>query len=72
MGQVSTRFVRDLSKRLITASGDKRAGQYFRQRLGMAVQRGNALAVMGTLEEGKGLMDDRELDGITAAETDSV
>ena len=72
MGQVSTRFVRDLSKRLITASGDKRAGQYFRQRLGMAVQRGNALAVMGTLDEGMGLMDDKELDGITAAETDSV
>ena len=38
----------------------------------MAVQRGNALAVMGTLDEGMGLMDDKELDGITAAETDSV
>ena len=31
VGTSSTRFIRDLSKRLIEVSGDKRAGQYFRQ-----------------------------------------
>ena len=68
MGPNTVAFVRDLSKRLITTSGDARAGQYFRQRLGMAVQRGNAAAVMGTLERGQGLLDEAELDDTAIAD----
>ena len=55
MGASATAFVKDLSNRLITATGDRRAGHYFRQRLGLAVQRGNALSIMNTMSRGEGL-----------------
>ena len=61
-GPMSMQFVQDLSRHLIAATGDKRAGHYFRQRLGIAVQRGNALAVMGSMDTGQGFLDGLELD----------
>ena len=61
-------FVQDLSRHLIAATGDKRAGHYFRQRLGIAVQRGNALAVMGSMDSGQGLLDEVELDDAATVE----
>ena len=68
MGPMSMQFVQELSKHLIATTGDKRAGHYFRQRLGITVQRGNALAVMGSMERGQGLLDGLELDDATSTE----
>ena len=58
VGNASSIFIGDLSKRLIVATGDKRSGSYFRQRLGLVVQRGNAIAVMGTMDKGESLLDE--------------
>ncbi|XP_063366199.1 uncharacterized protein LOC134654659 [Cydia amplana] len=42
----------DLSKRLRDATGDPRAGSYLAQRFSLAVQRGNAASILGTLPQG--------------------
>lgn len=44
-----------LSKRLREATGDPRAGSFLAQRLAIAIQRGNAACVMGTLPKGPNL-----------------
>ena len=49
--------LKDICRKLIESSGDKKAGFYFRQRVGLAIQRGNALAVMGTMERGDLLLE---------------
>ena len=41
-------FLRDVGRRLSMASGDSRSGFFFRQRVDVAIQRGNALSVLGT------------------------
>ena len=75
LGTVSTSFIKELSKRLIVATGDNKSGSYFRQRLSIVIQRGNALAVMGTMERGESLLDESEYRGhnsdLTLAETDT-
>ena len=48
-GQQCTDFVTDLGRRLTAVSGEKREPSFLRQRISMAVQRGNALACRGTL-----------------------
>ena len=47
--QEGRRFVADLGRRLTASTGDVRSGSYLRQRLSIAIQRGNAAAVLGTL-----------------------
>ncbi|KAI5643831.1 hypothetical protein NE865_04007 [Phthorimaea operculella] len=42
-------FLKEISSRLIEATGDPRAGSYFAQRVSLAVQRGNAASILGTL-----------------------
>ena len=58
VGTVSSNFIRDLSRSLIVAIGDNKSGSYFRQRLSIVIQRGNALAVMGTMERGVSLLEE--------------
>ena len=74
LGTVSSSFIKDLSKRIVVASGDNKSGSYFRQRLSIVIQRGNALAVMGTMERGESLLDEAEYRGhdstLTLAQTD--
>ena len=41
-------FVGLLGSRLVRATGDRRAGAFLRQRISMAVQRGNVLSLRGT------------------------
>lgn len=48
-------FIKALSSRLVDASGDPRAGVYLSQRIALAVQRGNAASVLGTLPQPAGL-----------------
>lgn len=45
------RFIKEVSARLINASGDPRAGFFLAQRLGLAVQRGNAASILGTMPQ---------------------
>ena len=40
---------KDLSRRLVDASRDQKAGYYLGQRISMAIQRGNAASLLGTL-----------------------
>ena len=55
-------FVKDLGRRLVLATGDKLEPLHLRQRLALAIQRGNAIACLGTLDgQGKikeGLLGD--------------
>lgn len=52
------KFCKDISTRLVLASGDPRAGTYFSQKLSIAIQRGNSASVLGTLPHGG------DLDGV--------
>ena len=42
-------FINELGKKIAAASGEQRATAFLKQRLALAVQRGNAAAVLGTL-----------------------
>ena len=47
-GPAATELCKDIGSRLASTSGDPRALPFLRQRLGLAVQRGNAAAISGT------------------------
>ena len=55
-GLRTSQLIREISKRLIASTGDKKSGSYFRQRLGIVIQRGNSLSVMGTVGGIEGLV----------------
>ena len=46
VGPLSMKFLKELGKRIVSTSGDKRAASYLRQRLGLCVQMGNAACVI--------------------------
>ena len=48
-GEEAQRFIKDLGKRITIVTGDMRETTYLRQRLSLAVQRGNAISVRGSL-----------------------
>ncbi|CAG9122416.1 unnamed protein product [Plutella xylostella] len=48
-GPDAKRIYREIATRLIDASGDQRAGTYLGQRISLAIQRGNAASLLGTL-----------------------
>ncbi|XP_047998133.1 uncharacterized protein LOC125235580 [Leguminivora glycinivorella] len=47
-GPSAKSLFKEISQRLVDASGDQRAGSYFGQRLSLAIQRGNAASLLGT------------------------
>ena len=49
LGESATAFLKKLGSRLAVSTGESRASQYLLQRLSVAVQRGNAASVMGTV-----------------------
>ena len=49
LGEVAKDFVGELGRRLRKATGDPLSRQYLLQRIFIAVQRGNAAAVLGTI-----------------------
>ena len=57
-GQSASDLCRSLGARLARISGDPRSLQFLKQRLSMAVQRGNAVSVVGTFRQGKSQGDD--------------
>ena len=43
-------FVKELGGRVVRVTGDQKSSHYLLQRLSVAVQRGNAASVMGTMD----------------------
>ena len=56
-GPEARRFVETLGERLKTVTGEPRALMFLRQRISIAIQRGNAAAILGTLPAGKGFTE---------------
>lgn len=48
-GPLAVKFIKDIGNRITSASGEKRATTFLFQRLGIAVQRGNAASILATL-----------------------
>ena len=48
-GKSTIKFLKEIGKLLIAKTGETRAGYFFRQRLSVAVARGNTSSVLGTL-----------------------
>ena len=57
-GCLGLAFVNELGKRIASVSGDQRATVFLKQRLSLAVQRGNAAAILGTLAQDNSQHDD--------------
>ena len=55
MGKRSLAFVKKLGHRVRQCLGEVKARAYFLQRLSVAVQRGNAVSVLGTVRGQSGL-----------------
>jgi hypothetical protein len=58
-GSLGLAFVSEVGRRISAVSGDPRSTSFLKQRLQMAVQRGNAAAVLGTF--GSGTHEDTDL-----------
>ena len=54
-GQQSLAFIKELGRRLMYVTEDPNSLQYLLQRLSVAVQRGNAASVLGSLDYQEGL-----------------
>jgi hypothetical protein len=50
LGEEADDFIHKLGRRVASVSGEKRATEFLLQRLSVAIQRGNAASVMGTVE----------------------
>ena len=57
IGPIAMKFITDIGKRIIEVTGDKKAKSYLFQRIGIAVQRGNAASIMGTVPPGQKLYE---------------
>ena len=53
-GIEAEKFVAELGKRLALATNDVRSLSFLKQRISIAIQRGNAASILGTLPGGKG------------------
>ena len=51
-GKQCSEFIQNLGLRITLVTGDKKEPSYLRQRLSIAIQRGNAIACRGTLPSG--------------------
>src|SRR6266536_1633438 len=50
-GSSAQEWTKEIGKRLLQTTGDIRAPAFFRQRISVAVQKGNAVSVLGTFDE---------------------
>jgi len=53
-GKDANKFILSLGEKLKEKTRDVRALSFLRQKISLAVQRGNAAAILGTLPQGKG------------------
>ena len=54
-GKLGLRFIQELGERIKDITGEKQSTAYLFQRIGMAIQRGNAASVLGTVPNHKKL-----------------
>ena len=54
-GQIGLKFIKDLGTRIADRTGEKRSTAFLFQSISMAVQRGNAASVLGTLPSSRKL-----------------
>ena len=59
LGEEAYGFMQDLGRRVATVTGERRASEFLFQKLSVAIQRGNASCVLGTVNSSK---DCRDLD----------
>ena len=52
-GSSAVEFIRELGAKLAVVTGEPRSTAFLKQRLSIAIQRGNAAAVRGTVPEGQ-------------------
>ena len=57
LGDCATDFFQSLGQRISVATGEPRSSQFLFQRLSVAIQRGNAACVVGTVPSSRGLED---------------
>jgi len=50
LGEEADSFIHELGRRITTITGERRATEFLLQRLSVAIQRGNAASVMGTVD----------------------
>ena len=50
LGDEADNFIHDLGRRITTVTGERRATEFLLQRLSVAIQRGNAASVLGTVD----------------------
>ncbi|CAH2244462.1 jg15941 [Pararge aegeria aegeria] len=56
-GPEARALFKELSKRVIESTGDPKAGSYLGQRISLAIQRGNAASILGTVPRCGGFED---------------
>ena len=54
-GSKGHKLIKSIGKKVIEATGEKRSTSYLFQRISMAIQRGNASCVLGTVPHTEGL-----------------
>ena len=57
-GPEAISFVSELGRRLSAVTGDPRSGAFLKQKISMAVQRGNASCISGSFPHGSGTLED--------------
>ena len=57
IGKASLAFLAELGRRIKSATGEPRSFAYLLQRLSIAVQRGNAISILGTASKDQSLFD---------------
>ncbi|CAH2215981.1 jg27669, partial [Pararge aegeria aegeria] len=57
VGSGGTSSFKELLKRVIESTGDPRVGSYLGQRIGLAIERGNAASILGTVPRYGGFED---------------
>ena len=61
LGDEANTFLHELGRRIAAVSGDTRATNFLLQRLSVAIQRGNAACVLGTMDNAD---DGQSLDAV--------
>ena len=54
-GQMGLKFIKDLGSRIADATGEPRSTSFLFQSISMAIQRGNAISILGTAPNSKSL-----------------
>ena len=57
LGDQASKLVTEIGKRLTEVTGEKRATSYLKQRISMAIQRGNRASVLATIPSDAGLKE---------------